>query len=359
MILQNVFVRSRAALMAIALSVAAIGGAHAADTELASERHHIHEVVVFGDSLSDVGTYQTGVVAKVGGGSYTTNPGRIWAEHIGAKLGIKVTPYRVGYAGVSQVLGGTGYAMGGARVSHEPGGDCFPNSQGICTQQLALSIRTQISDHLRSHGNRFQPDQLVFLWGGANDLFAQIDRLSTGQTDLLGASTAMLKAAADMVLQARRVVQAGGKRVAVLTVPDAADSPFGDQVWRSNPDLARWISGITLAYNEVLKAGLGGNVKLIDTWAAFKDVIANPGKYGVSDTDATACDPAATAAAVYAATRGEFSSTSALFCSRRTLTHPGAPYRYFFADWLHPSTRGHRIISSYVLTEARKQGLLQ
>jgi len=35
----------------------------------------VRQVVVFGDSLSDVGTYKVGPVAQVGGGRFTTNPG--------------------------------------------------------------------------------------------------------------------------------------------------------------------------------------------------------------------------------------------------------------------------------------------
>jgi len=50
------------------------------------------QMVVFGDSLSDVGTYQVGFIAQVGGGKFTTNPGPVWAETLGVLLRARVTP---------------------------------------------------------------------------------------------------------------------------------------------------------------------------------------------------------------------------------------------------------------------------
>jgi phospholipase/lecithinase/hemolysin len=84
----------------------------------------IRQVIVFGDSLSDVGTYRVGPIAQVGGGKFTTNPGPVWPETIGVLLGTQVTPFRQGFAGQSQVIGGTGFAMGGSRVSQQPGVGC-------------------------------------------------------------------------------------------------------------------------------------------------------------------------------------------------------------------------------------------
>ncbi len=63
---------------------AAQAAAQATDSEAAQGLFgfggRIRQVVVFGDSLSDVGTYQVGDIAAVGGGKFTTNPGWVWPE---------------------------------------------------------------------------------------------------------------------------------------------------------------------------------------------------------------------------------------------------------------------------------------
>ena len=111
---------------------------------LSAGADRIRQVIVFGDSLSDVGTYKVGPIAEVGGGKFTTNPGPVWAETIGLLFGAQVTPFRQGFGGVSQIVGGTGFAMGGARVSQQPGVGCDPDPQtGACTAALTIPV-TQI-----------------------------------------------------------------------------------------------------------------------------------------------------------------------------------------------------------------------
>ena len=38
------------------------------------------QVVSFGDSLSDVGTYSPVITSSFGGGRFTTNPGEVWTQ---------------------------------------------------------------------------------------------------------------------------------------------------------------------------------------------------------------------------------------------------------------------------------------
>ena len=57
------------------------------------------QVVIFGDSLSDGGTY---------GSRFTTNPGQTAPEYIAADLGLSTTTW---------VAGGTNFAQGGAKVN--------------------------------------------------------------------------------------------------------------------------------------------------------------------------------------------------------------------------------------------------
>src|SRR3978361_2316416 len=50
------------------------------------------QVVSFGDSLSDVGTYAPVAAANFGGGRFTTNPGQIWVQDVAQYYGDKLQP---------------------------------------------------------------------------------------------------------------------------------------------------------------------------------------------------------------------------------------------------------------------------
>ena len=68
----------------------------------------------------------------------------------------------------------------------------------------------------------------------------------------------------------------------MLTVPDIADSIFGraPSRRRSRPLIAAMVQ----TFNGTLVTALAGSsAKVIDTYAQFKDVMANPGRFGVTE----------------------------------------------------------------------------
>jgi phospholipase/lecithinase/hemolysin len=313
------------------------------------------QVVVFGDSLSDVGTYKVGAIAQVGGGKFTTNPGPVWAETLGILLRARVTPYRQGFDGVTQILGGTGFAMGGARVSQQPGIGCNPDASGHCTAALTIPVTQQIADYLADNGDRFGRDQLVFLFAGANDIFFQLgvfqaraiacgtDPACVGnaQNEALGAVQA---AALELIGQVRLVLAKGATRVVVLNLPEISETPFGNAP--ETAPVRPLIAGMVQMFNGTLAAGLqGSGATLLDFHAEFQRVVANPGAYWVREINVPACDPAK----ISAITNGLEQGGSSLFCSRLTLVQSGAAVTYLFADSVHPTTLGHLIIARFVL----------
>ncbi len=341
-----------------ATQIAAPGGdaALAVDATRAHSLHvhpnPIRRVIVFGDSLSDVGTYKVGSIAAIGGGKFTTNPAPVWPETVGLLLGARVTPFRQGYGETSTVLGGTGFAMGGSRVSQQPGIDCNPNSAGACTAQLTIPIAQQVSDYLSANGDRFTRDQIVFVQGGANDISFQFGLLAAGAVSPGEAVAAVGQAAGELAGQARRILAKGATRVVVLNLPEIADTPAG----KAQPEAVQALLTLMVGvFNDTLAAGLSGSdAKLFDAYAAVKGVFANPGAYLVRELNVPACD----AAKIEALTNGLIKDGTSLFCSRQTLVQNGAPLTYFFADGKHPTTLGHLIIARFVLIEVWKQGLL-
>ncbi len=319
------------------------------------------EVIVFGDSLSDGGTYRVGDIAAVGGGKFTTNPGPVWPEPIGTLLGAPVKPFRMGFAGVSQVVGGTNYAMGGSRVSQQPGIGCNPDpSSGVCREALSFPVTQQIGDYLQTHANRFNSNQLVYVLAGANDLFFQLDvfaaqvqagvPVATAQANALAATRT---AAVELSGQVKRILSKGATRVGVMSMLDIADSIYARAP--AQAALRPLMVAMVQTFNAALSAELRGTpARWIDLYAEAKRVVNNPGQYGVSELNAVACDPAKIAVIT-----GGFDQTgSSLFCSSKTLVQSGAAFKYLYSDDIHPSSLGHLIIARFVFLESVRQGLL-
>lgn len=315
---------------------------------------HSRAVVVFGDSLSDVGTYKVGAIAQVGGGKFTTNPGPVWSETIGILLRSRVTPYRQGFDGAVQILGGNGFAMGGARVTEQPGIGCNPDSSGHCTAALTIPVKQQIADYLTSHGDSFSGDPLVFLFAGANDIFFQLGVFQGTATAcetpvcVVNAQNAALaavqQAALDLATQVGLIRAKGATRVVVLNLPEISDTPFGNAP--ETAPVRPLIAGMVQMFNGTLAAALqGSGATLLDLHAEFDRVLANPGAYWVREINVPACDPAK----ISAITNGLEQGGSSLFCSRLTLVQNGAAVTYLFADGVHPTTLGHLIIARFVL----------
>jgi len=318
------------------------------------------QVIVFGDSLSDVGTYRVGLVAQVGGGKFTTNPGPVWPETVGLVLGARVTPFRQGFFGTSQVLGGTGYAMGGARVSQQPGIGCEPDEGGACTAALTIPVTKQIDDYLTANGGRFTRKQLVLILAGANDIFYQLgafeSKVLAGVPAAQAQDEALLalqQAALELGAQVKRIVDKGATRVAVLNVPQIADTPFGKS--RAIAPVRLLLAAMVTLFNDTLAAQVEGTAAaLLDLQSEVARVLANPGAFLVREINVPACD----LAKIAALTNGFEQGGSSLFCSRSTFVQDGAAATYMFADGVHPTTLGHLIFARFILIQLWQRHLL-
>ncbi len=151
--------------------------------------------VSFGDSLSDVGTYQVGTVAALSGGQFTINSNNgtptNWTELVAPKLGLSAPcAARTGLDGdaaqgfsvpPTDHAGCTGYAQGGARVTNlvGPGNKLLGGANAILGQ-LTVPVVTQIANHLAAVGGTFSGTEVVFVMAGANDAFMQAGAVGGG-----------------------------------------------------------------------------------------------------------------------------------------------------------------------------------
>lgn len=201
-------------------------------------------LVVFGDSLSDTGN----------AGRFSDGP--VWVEVIARHLDTELRPSR---------MGGTNYAVGGARSHGRP-----------------TDMRGQLQAYMDSSGKAAPVGTTLFVvYGGANDL------LGAG---CAGARDAVAKtAAAAIAATVRDLAAAGAKTVLVPNLPDIGLAPI---VRAQGKDCAERAGRMTRAFNAALERDLrdvesrhGVSITRLDVFALAEEVMADPASAGFDNID--------------------------------------------------------------------------
>lgn len=274
-----------AAACAVAASAGPLG---------AQEASPYGRVIVFGDSISDGGAY--GAKAPAGAGSFTTNPDPVWVEVIASGLGLQLTPH---------IAGGDNYAEGGARVAVER-----PDAPGDLPRTPVLK---QV-DAFLAGGGTFDPDALVIIQGGGNDVFAtQVNGLAFTPADL----AVLDKAAQDLAGQVKRIADAGSATLVTVSVPQF--EPFNSR------------------YRTALAAA-GVNVLYFDVARLISEIQTNPAEFGILNTTGRACGGGA---------------LDSFRCLPQNYVTPDANRTYLFADSVHFTGVVHAIEGDALLATLR------
>jgi outer membrane lipase/esterase len=269
-----------------------------------------NKIVVFGDSLSDGGAYTSLFRSlnlpganQVQRFKFTTNPGNVWVENVAERLGLPLTP--------NALDGGTNYAEGGARVT-------LPNPSSGGVAQTAVSLQV---DRYLSAGGTFDKHSIVTLLVGANDIFQ-------------GGAAGIPAAAQALAQQVSRLQQAGASNIVLVALPDIGSTPaFGYNMGgAANPGTQGAVSFNTELKRQLQQAG-GRSILLIDMFGLYTEVLANPGAYGIQTVRGLAC---------MVPSSGQ--------CTPATTVANGAE-TYLFADGVHPTTAGHRILSDAAIAQ--------
>jgi outer membrane lipase/esterase len=258
----------------------------------------------FGDSLTDAGFY---------GARFTVNPGQVWAQDLGARFGVTITP-------VNQ--GGTDFAQGGERVT-------LP-SPLVPAGAPDRPLSTQIDELLQATPN-LNPHALYSVWIGANDILINVGEAAAGQITPAQVQANVITAAAQTLQQVARLRDAGAKTIMVFNLPDIGKTPLG----LASPTAP--FSALSSLFNSTLEAGLGSlhvDIIPVNVNGLLNEVIANPGAFGFTNVTMPACTTA-----------------SSITCTPATLVAPNAAQTYLFADDVHPTPAGHLIIAEYVTAE--------
>lgn len=246
--------------------------------------------IVFGDSLSDQGNVSASTFGFTPGGNYWQgrwSNGNVWAERFAATQGLTLT--RSG-------AGGTNWAHGGAETG-----------TGTFGSFLFLpNMRTQVTRYLNGNPTIASTD-LFTLWAGGNDYLNG----ATNPTNPVGNVTTSIS-----TLYAR-----GARKFLIPNLPLLGTIPRN--IGTANEAGANALSA---AHNALLKQQIinlrstltGVTIYEMDVASRFEQVRANPAAFGLTNV-----------------------TQSALVGS----TVVPNPDNYLFYDDIHPTRRGHQILS--------------
>lgn len=352
-----------------ALVLAGCGGGGAGDQ---TTKANFTGMVNFGDSLSDVGSYNVGTVKALGGGQYTVNgPTALnWTAIIAKTYGLAAPcAAQTGLDGlasqgfavpVTNVATCFSYAQGGSRVTSQPGpGNKLLGGGNAVLGQLTVPVLTQMQAHLTKTGGAYTGKELVTVLAGGNDLFIQSGslpqaiaaRVALGQTPadaqtaaVTAAVTEMGKAGAELAGYVKALVLAkGAKTVVVVNLPNVSKTPYALAQDAATQGL---VNLMVTTFNDQLKAGLAGTTAVLaDAYTESTTQANNPGPYGLTNVKDRACS-----------TTNALGGT-ALVCNSTNL-NPGDVSHYQYADDVHPTPYGYELLAKFVLSEMIKAGLL-
>jgi outer membrane lipase/esterase len=141
------------------------------------------------------------------------------------------------------------------------------------------------------------------------------------------------------------VIAKGAKYVVVVNLPDVTQTPFAQLTLDANT--RGLLSTMVTTFNSQLSSGLSGSgVLYIDAYTQGRDQYANPAKYGVTNVTTPACSTTSAANPLQG---------SSIACTTAS-TVAGDTSGYMFADSVHPSPLGYRLLADYVILQMRAAG---
>ena len=371
-------------------------------------------MVVFGDSLSDIGAYKVGVVAAVGGGKWTVNSptAKNWTELIAAQYSL-ATPCSAQTGLLSIIPGITAvpvqnfstcrnYAHGSSRVTSPAGPSSLAIQQGVYAATIgaggtavqagtaaataaglglmALPVVSQMANHLTNAGGTYSGKELVTIMAGGNDAFMNINGVSSAAAGGAGAVGAAQFAGWSAGVQAS--VAAGGlaaagaaQQAAVAGMAQAATelvAAINTQVLAKGakyvtvvnlPDISQtpfatpldaatkgFINTLVTTFNSTLTAGLAGKSGVIIVDAYTQGRDQIANPAQYSLSNVTA--PACSTTSTANPLAG-----SSLTCTSAS-TNAGDTSKYLFADTVHLTPFGYQLLAQFVTKNLATAGWL-
>jgi phospholipase/lecithinase/hemolysin len=379
--------KSRVSTVAL-LAAAFLAGCGGSDSADKSPPIAFTQMINFGDSLSDVGSYDVGAVQLQGGGHFSINGQDAtglahtnWTEFLAATLhvtqpcapetGLETIEAGVGVAPVAAKFHDTeaspclNYAQGGARVTADVGpgnarlfDQADPSTFSNAIGQLTVPVHKQIQRYITNVSPAFSSNQLITVFAGGNDIisnaasFQATVALGGDPTSAAAAAVAAMVTAADELADDvnTNVIARGATHVVVVNLPDISLTPGAIASGASGQAL---VKSMVQAFNVELATKLthGDSLLLVDAFTRSVDQTMNMAKYGLTDVTTPAC-----------------TTSSSLVCTKATLISALTPTdltqpatlanTYLYADTVHPTPYGYRLLAQLVADTMAIKGWL-
>jgi thermolabile hemolysin len=246
----------------------------------ALDLHKVHNLVVFGDSLSDNGNSYVllGVPKPPYYDGRWTN-GLNWVDYFTRITGLPA-------ATAFFEDGGTNFAVGGA---------------------TSADLTGEVAVYLGTVSGKADPTDLYVIWIGADDFLAGIQPATTADT-IIGVITGLRAA--------------GAQNFLLITVPDIALTPdiiaLGEVQVQAAKQFVANVNNLLRSEISSLGMALGAQIDLIEVNPLLKELVHDPAAFGFKNSTGEAYNP----------------STGVVVKD---------PNQYVFWDGFHPTTRVHRI----------------
>ena len=141
------------------------------------------------------------------------------------------------------------------------------------------------------------------------------------------------------------VVAKGAKYVSVVNLPDVSQTPYVASLGAQTQGL---VSVMVTRFNSTLETSLAGTsgVLLVDAYAQGRAQYANPALFGLSNVTTPACSTTSTANPL---------AGSSIACTDAS-TIPGDTSRYEFADGVHATPYGYKLLADFVIAKMQAVG---
>jgi len=151
-----------------------------------------------------------------------------------------------------------------------------------------------------------------------------------------------------------QIVGKGANYVAVVNLPDVSSTPSAIV---QSPETQGLILNMVIWFNEVLAYELKDvpGVRVVDAFADNRNQVANPSSYGLTNVTTPACNLNAPANGLATSTTAE--NGTSLVCNADNLKS-GDVSKYLFADSVHPTPYGYKLLADLVTTNLRQAGWL-
>lgn len=227
----------------------------------------IGNLIVFGDSLSDMGNAKDSIlnvpdVPPYWQGRFSN--GMVWVEHLSQSFGVTTTHGFGTSAGDNRAFGGAQTGAGFAYL-------------------LIPNVGSQITSYLANVQSTFAANDVVSLWAGGNDFL-----YGTANADTI---------ATNMESHIRQLEAAGASTFVIPNLPPLEKTP---EIQGRSQTQQQNIASEVASYNSKLstligslRLELGITIHFVDAYSIFNDIIANKAALGLTNTQSAACSGSA------------------------------------------------------------------